>query len=80
MGGVGGVQDLGASGLDGRGATVVDVGGGVQAEAAVMMLVVVPGEEFLAVRAGGLDRGEPGGERRPVLQGLVVNTNAGGGE
>jgi hypothetical protein len=41
--------------------------------------VVVPGEEFLAVRPGGFDRGEPGGEPRPVLQGLVVNTNAGGG-
>jgi hypothetical protein len=79
VGQVGGGQDLGAPGPDGGGPAVVDVGGGVQAEPAVMMLVVVPGEEFLAVRPGGLDRGEPGGEGRPVLQRLVVNTNAGGG-
>ena len=77
---VGGVQYLGSPGPDGCGPVVVDVGGGVQAEAAVMVLVVVPREEFLAVRPGGFDRGEPGGEVRPVLQRLVVNTNAGGGE
>jgi hypothetical protein len=51
---IGGVQDLGALSLDGCGPAVVDVGGGVQAEAAVMMLVVVPGEEDLAVGPGGL--------------------------
>ncbi len=67
MGGVGGGQDLGAPGLDGPGPPVVDVGGGVQAEPAVMMVVVVPGEEVLAMRPGGLDRGEPGREIRPVL-------------
>jgi hypothetical protein len=50
----------------------VNIGSGVQAEAAVTMLVVVPGEEFLAVRPGGLDRGEPGGERRPVFEGLEL--------
>ena len=72
VGEVGGVQDLGACGPDGRGVAVVDVGGGVQAEPAVAVLVVVPGEEFLAVRAGGLDRGEPGGEARPVLQRLEL--------
>ena len=64
VGVVGGVQDLGAVGPDGCGLAVVDVGGGVQAEPAVMMLVVVPGEEVLAVRPGGFDRGEPGGEAR----------------
>jgi hypothetical protein len=53
---VGGVQDLGAADPDGCGPAVVDVGGGVQAEAAVMMLVVVPGEEVLAVRPGSLAR------------------------
>jgi hypothetical protein len=57
----------------------MNVGCGVQAEPAVAVLVVVPAEEFLAVRPGGLDRGEPGRERRPVLQGLVVNTNVEGG-
>jgi hypothetical protein len=51
---------------------VVDAGGGVQAETAVMMVVVVPGEEFLAVHPDGLDRGEPGGESRPVLEGLEL--------
>jgi hypothetical protein len=69
---IGGVQVLGAPGLDGCGAAVVDVGGGVQAGSAVMMLVVVPGEEVLAVCAGGFDRGEPGREARPVFQGLEV--------
>ena len=47
---VGGGQDLGAPGLDGRGLAVVDVCGGVQAEPAVTVLVVVPAEELLAVR------------------------------
>ena len=60
MGVVSGVQDLGAFSLDGCGPAVVDVGGGVQAEPAVMMLAVVPGEEFLAVRPGSFDRAEPG--------------------
>ena len=72
MGVVGGGQDLGAFGLDGGGVPVVDVGRGVQAEAAVPVLVVVPAEEFLAVRPGVLDRGEPGGEVRPVLEGLEL--------
>ena len=58
VGVVGGGQDAGALGLDGCGAAVVDVGGGVQAEPAVAVLVVVPGEEVLAVRPGGLDRAE----------------------
>lgn len=69
---VGGVQDVAALGPDGCGVAVVDVGGGVQAESAVAVVVVVPGEEFLAVGAGGLDRGEPGGKRRPVFQGLEL--------
>ena len=72
MGVVGGGQDLGASGLDRCGAAVVDVGGGVEAEPAVAVLVVVPGEEVLAVRPGSLDRGEPGGECRPVFQRLEL--------
>jgi hypothetical protein len=46
---------------------VVNVGGGVQAEAAVAVLVVVPGEEDLAVRSCCLDRVEAAGEVRPVL-------------
>ena len=51
-GAVGGGQGLGTPGLDGCG----------PAEPAVAVLVVVPGEEVLAVRPGGFDRGEPGGE------------------
>ena len=72
VGVVGGVQDAGAPGLDGFGLAVVDVGGGVQPEAAVAVVVVVPAEKVLAVRPGGLDRREPRGERRPVFQGLEL--------
>ena len=72
MGEIGRGQDLGAPGLDGCGPAVVDVGGGVQAEPAVAVLVVVPGEEVLAVRPGGFDRGEPGGESRAVFQRLEL--------
>jgi hypothetical protein len=55
----------------------VDVGGGVQAEAAVAVLVVVPAEEVLAVRPGGLDRGEAAGEAGPVFQGLELGLGVG---
>ena len=55
MGEIGGCQDGRPAGLDGWGVAVVDVGGGVQAEAAVAVLVVIPGEEVLAVGPGGLD-------------------------
>ena len=44
-----GGQDGSALFADGRGVSVVNVGGGVQAEAAVPVVVVVPGEELLAV-------------------------------
>jgi hypothetical protein len=76
---VGGVEGLGALDLDGRGMAVVDVGGGVRPEPAVAVVVVVPGEEAQATGSCRFDRGEPGGERRPVFQGLVVNTNVEGG-
>ncbi len=45
VGVVGGGEHVGPLGLDGRGPAVVDAGGGVQAEPAVAVLVVVPGEE-----------------------------------
>ena len=61
MGLVGGVQDAGAPGPDSCRLAVVNVAGGVQAEAAVAVLVVVPREEFLAVRPGGFGRGERAG-------------------
>ena len=66
---VGGGQDLGAAGPDGCGPAVVDISSGVQAEAAVMVLVVVPGEEVLAVGPGGFDRGEPGRGRKAGTSG-----------
>jgi hypothetical protein len=44
------------------------------------VLVIVIGEEHAAERAGVLQGPERAGERRAVLQRLVVNTNAGGGE
>jgi hypothetical protein len=69
---VGGGQDPGAAGLDGCGCAVVDVGGGVQAQARVAVRRVVPGEELVAVRPGGLDGGEAGGEAGPVFQGLEL--------
>jgi hypothetical protein len=69
---VGGSQHAGPADLDGCGGAVVDVGGRVQAETAVMMLVVVPAEEFLAVCPGGLDRGEAGRESGPVFEGLEL--------
>src|SRR5665647_2851151 len=55
---------------DGAGKAVVDVAGGVKANASVTMNLVVPEEETLAVSSGGFDRVEPLGEVRPVLQGL----------
>ena len=55
MGVVGGGEHDAAVGADCRGGAVVDIGGGVQAQAAVAMVVVVPGEEDLAVSPGGLD-------------------------
>jgi len=55
MGVVSGGQDAGACGPDGAGVAVVEVGGGVKAEAALAVLVVIPVEEVLAMRAGSLD-------------------------
>ena len=65
-------EDVGAAGLDGGGAAVVDVGGGVQAQPRMSMIFVVVGEEFLAVGPGGLDGVEPAGEVGPVLEGLEI--------
>jgi hypothetical protein len=68
--GVGAGQDLGPSGPDGVGAAVVDVGGGVQPDPGVPVLVVVPAEEALAERPGVLDAAEFLREVGPVLEGL----------
>jgi len=61
VGVAGGGQDLGAPGPDG-GPAVVDVGGGVQAEPPVAVIVVVPEEKSSQCALGGFDRGEPGGK------------------
>ena len=45
---------------------------GEQGDAAVMMLVVVPGEELLAKGAGIFDGAEALGEFRPVLEGFEL--------
>ncbi len=52
---------------------VVNVGRRQQAEAGVMVLGVVPGEEDVAVGAGILDRAEARRECRPVLQCLELS-------
>ncbi len=72
MSGVGGVEHAGALLAGDGGGAVVHVGGCVQAQPGVAMLVVVPAEEELAVPTGGLDRVEPVGEVWPVLQRLEL--------
>ena len=52
------------------GAAVVHVGRPVEADAAVVVLVVIPGEEVDAVRAGVLDAAEALGKTGAVLEGL----------
>ncbi len=79
-GGVGLVEDVLPAGLDGPGGAVVHGGGGVQADAGVPVLVVVVGEEDVAEVAGLAEGFEAAGECRAVFEGLVVSTNAGGGE
>ena len=54
------------------GQAVMHVNGRQQAEAGMMVLSVVPGEEALAVRSGVLNRAEPLREVRAVLQRLEL--------
>jgi hypothetical protein len=72
MRGVDGGEQLGPRDLNVRRSAVVDVGRGVQAEAGMAVLVVVVGEEALAVGPRILDRAEPAGELGPVLQPLEL--------
>ena len=69
VGGVGSGQDGGSFVADRVGVSVVDIGRCVQAQAAVSVLIVVPGEEDFAVGPGGLDRGEPGPGSRVGISG-----------
>ena len=70
--GVGGVEYAGTLVADGLGQAVVDVSGGMQAQPAVAMFIVIPTEEDLAVQSSFLDRAEPAGEVGPVLQRLEL--------
>lgn len=65
-------EDVGAGGPHGAGAAIVHVGGGVQPDPGVPVVVVVPAEEDLVERSGVLDGAEPVGEVGPVLEGLEL--------
>jgi hypothetical protein len=69
VGVVGGGQDAGACGPDGCGVAVMDVRGGVQAEAAVAVLGVIPAEEGLAVHPVGLEYSIWCGVRTAIIAG-----------
>jgi hypothetical protein len=60
--GVGGVEYAGALVADCLSEAVVDISGGMQASPGMAMYIVVPTEEILTVRPGGLDRAEPAGK------------------
>ena len=77
VGGVGGVEGGGSCGADLGGGAVVDRCWGVQADAGVAVDVVVVIEEHGAERAGVLDRAEPAGERRAVLERLELGLAVG---
>ena len=77
MGGEGGIEDLGAGGVQLLRLAVVDGGRGHQADPGVPVLVVVPVDEHAAVLAGVLDVVESCGELGPVLQGLEVGLRVG---
>ncbi len=78
MVGVSGHQDCGPLVADRLSPSVVDVSGGVQADAGVTMLVVVPAEKSATVRASILEGPEGLREIRPVLhQGPEVALDVG---
>ena len=70
--GIGRGEDRRAGGAPLLDPSEVDIGRREQAQPAVMMLGVVPGKEDVAMGPRVLDRAEPLGERRPVLQGLEL--------
>jgi hypothetical protein len=67
-----GVERCLAGGVDCVGLPEVDLVGRHQADACVMMVLVILGEEATAERAGLVDGLEPFGELRLVFQGLEV--------
>ena len=70
--GVGGGQHLSAGLVELSGAAVVDGLRGHHRDPGMAVPAVVPGEELLAEATGILERAEPIGEARPVLQGLEL--------
>ena len=66
------IEHAGALVADGLGGAVVDVGGGVQAQGAVPMLIVLPKAKDLALLPCCLDRGEVAREAGPVFLGLEL--------
>jgi hypothetical protein len=77
VGRVGLVEHDGAVGSDLRSGVVVDRCGGVEPERGVPVLVVVGVEERGAEHAGVVDRPEPLGERRAVLERLELGLGIG---
>jgi hypothetical protein len=73
MSGEGGVEGDGALAADLAGGAVVDRRGGVEPDAGVAVLAVVPGEEVDAEGSGVVDAGEAGGEFLPA-GGVVLRT------
>ena len=61
-----------AGGIDDVGLSEVDLVGRHQADACVMMFLVIPGEEAATKCAGLFDRPEPFGEFRLIFQRLEV--------
>jgi hypothetical protein len=51
----------------------------VQPDPGMAVVVIVVGEEYVAECACFVEGGEAAGKCRTVFEGLVVNTNAGGG-
>ena len=72
MFGKGAVESGLTGGMDGIGLSVVDLVWGHQAQAGVVVVLVIPGEERPAERLGILDASEAAGEFRLILERLEV--------
>lgn len=72
MGAESGIQDDLTMGQDVSGLTVVDHGGGHQAQAGMVVLMVVPLKEGLAKTAGVFDGAEAIRKTRPVFKGAEL--------
>src|SRR5215213_7796701 len=70
--GVGGGEHVSPPGPHHLGAAVVDVGGGMEPDAGVAVLVVVPAKEPAAEGVGVLEAAEPIGELGPVFHGAKL--------